>query len=145
MKSPERKDEIRAELVEVRKGWSTLFDIQKVGPGEYWLMRGATEVLDQIAKRKGRLERPDVTYVLRSATTHCPESQIGFHPAKPRPTDWQEGSPHARSRCIDWSCHGARNPYSRKHHRSKPWDHIPTHSQRPSNDRNPCDGRRSSL
>ena len=112
MKYAERKDEIRAKLVEVAKGGPPFSTYEEFGNQVgIWRMRGATEVLDQIAKEERKAERPDVTYVLRSATTHYP-SQIGFHPAKPRPTDWQRELARCKMQdVIDWYCPGARNPY----------------------------------
>ncbi|OWV99981.1 hypothetical protein [Rhizobium sp. R693] len=84
----DRKDEIRDALVRVAEGGEPV-TYEKFGDEVgIWRMRGAKDLLDLIAKEEKSHGRPDVTYMLKSATSGYP-SQIGGQLAKP-PADWQK-------------------------------------------------------
>ncbi|MGO6724288.1 hypothetical protein ACC717_27300 [Rhizobium ruizarguesonis] len=104
------KDEVRDALFQVAKnGLPMTYESfgQIVG---IWRMRGAKDLLDLIAKEEQAKGEPDITYMLRSATTKYP-SQIGGQPAKPPTTEQMLRARQEMQAVINRHCPGAVNPY----------------------------------
>jgi len=107
----DRKDQIQGELIKAAKAGAPFPTYEEFGQRVgIWRMRGAKDVLDQIAREEVEQGRPDITFILRSAATGYP-SQIGFESAKP-PKDWQKHKAREEmQKVIEKYCLGATNPY----------------------------------
>ncbi|WP_431323213.1 hypothetical protein [Rhizobium sp. YTU87027] len=110
MRFIDRKNEIRDALIRVAKDGGPVTYEQFGDEVGIWRMRGAKDLLDLIAEEEETHGRPDVTYMLISATSGYP-SQIGGYPAKP-PSDWQRKLARKKmQKVIDRYRPGATNPY----------------------------------
>ncbi|MGI0525742.1 hypothetical protein [Rhizobium giardinii] len=105
-----RKNEIRDALLCVAKEGQPMTYESFGEMVSIWRMRGAKDLLDLIAKEERAKKEPDITYMLRSATTKYP-SQIGGQPAKPPTTEQKQLAREEMQAVIDRHCPGAVNPY----------------------------------
>lgn len=107
----DRKDEIRDALVAAAQEGAPFPSYEKFGEHiGIWRMRGAKDVLDWIAEEERQAGRPDVTFILHSATTGYP-SQIGGSPAKPPSTEQKRIAAAEMRKVIKRYCPGISNPY----------------------------------
>ncbi|RWM10439.1 hypothetical protein [Mesorhizobium sp.] len=108
----DRKEEIRAALLRAVRNRAFPQTYEQFGETiGIWRMRGTKQVLDVIAKEELDQGRPDITFILVSATSGYP-SQIDGFPAR-RPSASQRASAKSMmGRIIEYYCRDAASPHA---------------------------------